>query len=344
MDLDEYSEMIEDEHMDYLSSSQYKNLWVLNNTIWSMARISFFVLWSARLYSSFKGSIYASHNCVYLLLMIGIIGMFLVLMFVNIVVLALGYVDNNDSVLLALVLTFGILEFMVASSLIFLFVNKLLRLIYNQTHFDGIISAHHHYQRLGTISVSAVTPHPITPSGNSSDSYTVPLNKAGKGSFDSTVGRLLRSASTMSLLKRWQSFAADSGAEYNIKLDAKQMILVNTITQHTLLGVISLISALVYLTIWMTYYFDWRLIKSDFVAFLLITCYTIFDRLIQMLCVYMGMNFAHGLYRKCCQRVHNGCRRLVERTAKRQIKKEVKQRDNDMCYQLLEVSEQADDE
>eukprot|EP01084_Bolivina_argentea_P004625 8795_1 len=354
MSIDEYSELTKDDNLNYLTSSEYARIYVINNTIWSIARVSFFILWVGRHYYSFEGSVYQSKKITYILLISGVILMFLVLMFINIVILALGYVDNNSNILLSLVLTFGILEFIIATSIIYLFVHKLFQLILDTTQYEEIIDAHYTQKRLESISIEPQMQihyddrHVELGVVTNRPEYTIALNSANvnkhnnikNGKHNNERLRGISSASTLSLFKRWQSFASvksESGTinDINVKLEARQIILINTITQHSILGGIALISSQIYLFMFLIYMFDFNIIQSHFTANLLLSCYRPIDRIIQVFCIYISLNFSHNIYKFCCKKTHNGLRKLCQNIAKNKIKKMLVKKENDLSYQLL---------
>merc|ERR1712154_399123 len=114
--------------------------------------------------------------------------------------------------------------------------------------------------------------------------------------------------------------------DFRVELGPKQIILINTITQHTILGSIALISAQIYLFIFLIHMF----IQNDFISNLLLTSYRPFDRILQMFCIYISLNFAHDIYRKCCQKMHNQCRKGMENIAKTKIKKRLIEKNDDL--------------
>ena len=372
MSIDEYSEFIKEDNLDYLGTKQFSIIYIINNTIWSMARISFFILWLGRHYYSFKNSIYQTNNIIYILLIICIFLMFLILMFVNIVIFSLGKVDSDSRVLLSLVLSFGILELIVSSAIIILFVMKLFKLILDTTKYEEIIDQHEQQQTvepLDSMLVSDIQPHqeyeiraltpgatptltPMAPESNGgvtpgasfiNPDLDPPPSSPSNGSIpDSWHQRdendeKRMTMSTMSLFKRWQSYAQeyDDDDDIKIKLEPKQIILINTIVQHSILGTIALVSAQIYVVMFLIYMFDFNFIENDFITNMMLSVYRPCDRIIQLICIYISLNFTHKWYKKLCLVCHNGCKRFCENIAKKKIQKRVIEKRNDSHYQLM---------
>lgn len=428
MNIDTYSEFVEDDNLNYLNSKQYEIIYITNNTIWSLARISFFVLWLGRHYFSFKNSIYQTKIHIYIILMIFITSMFLILMFINIIVFALGTIELDDNVLLILVCIFGILEFIVASSIIILFVHKLFTLILDTTKYQEIIDNHERSQamnpspnneRLDSMLITDIQPHSqqqsvmgtpgystttpmvgtpgkltlgplspmtrtgehtmntMTPQGsfidpnfNNSTPSMVALNHGrstmsvsmapinigvnddnpGSSDIDPMLNQSLSpprspnniprayrqmTMSTMNLFKRWQNIDDEGQTAFNVRLEPKQLILINTIVQHSILGSIALISAQIYLLMFMIYQFDFDIYKSDFMANLMLSVYRPCDRIIQLICIYISLNFTHKWYKIFCKKCHNKCKKCCENIAKSKIEKKLIEKRKDSHYQLM---------
>ena len=132
-------------------------------------------------------------------------------------ILALGFID----IVIALVATFCALELLVSAAIILLFVYKLFLLIVDSTDLQQLV-VNRRMQNV-SVSVSLSDVHLIS----STPATTASIVQLGHrdDDVDANRGRAasnMSCSSHMSLLQQWQSFAS--------------IILINTITQHTLLA------------------------------------------------------------------------------------------------------------
>eukprot|EP01083_Nonionella_stella_P138633 421879_1 len=325
LDINEYKQVIYYHNYSYFHSTQFTYIYGFNNIIWSLARCSFFTLWIGRHYYSFQGSIYQSPFIVHVLLALGVVSMFVLLMFVNIAVLALEYIHLQSSLVLSSVVAFGVIEFIIAVSIIYLFVHKLFQLILNTTKYDEILDSHRYTKQSRANASSKME-------SESDATYTVPLRSAPLSKSKQM------SQSRMSLFIRWQSFVSGSSQsdQFSFKLAPSQLVLINTITQNALIGCITIISAQIYVVLFMLHAFEIGL-QSHYIAGLLVSCYRPIDSIIQCFCIYISFNFSHDIYKKCCQKIHNGLRTFCQKIARRRIKTRLIQKDItvDCDYQLI---------